>query len=148
MSCEEYKDYLMGYLDGELSDERKEQLEKHLADCSSCRRELNDFRKLIAITDDVGLIEPEDKLWEQYWSGFYNRFERGIGWILFGVASICLLVYGGFKLVEALIKDPTIGVLLKIGLLAVITGLAILFVSAIRERLFFYKHDRYKDVRR
>jgi len=36
----------------------------------------------------------------------------------------------------------------SIGLLTLIAGLAILFVSILRERLYFWRRDRYKDVRR
>ncbi|MBN1817789.1 MAG: zf-HC2 domain-containing protein [Sedimentisphaerales bacterium] len=148
MTCKDYKDLLMGYLDGELSQEQKQDLEKHLQTCSDCRQELEGFRKLIAITDEVTLREPEDKLWDQYWGGIYNRLERSLGWMLFGIAAIALLLYGGFEAVKTLVNDPTIGFMLKIGICALIGGLAILFVSVLRERLFFWSHDRYKDVRR
>jgi hypothetical protein len=64
------------------------------------------------------------------------------------VAAILLTIYGGFKLIEEMIKDPDIETILKVGLLALIAGLAILFVSVLRERIYFWKRDRYKDVRR
>ena len=54
----------------------------------------------------------------------------------------------GFKAVEALIKDPAVEVILKVTILAFIAGVAVLFVSILRERLYFWKKDRYKDVRR
>ena len=148
MTCDEYKDLMMGYLDDELSNEQKHTFSEHLASCQSCQNELEEFKKLKAITDDVALMEPEDKIWEQYWGNIYNRFERGIGWILFGVAAILLLIYGGFKMIEEIIEDPTIGICLKVGLGVLIAGLAILFVSVVRERLHFWNKDRYKDVRR
>ncbi|MBN2136243.1 MAG: zf-HC2 domain-containing protein [Sedimentisphaerales bacterium] len=148
MVCDDYKDQLMSYLDNELSDEQRQRFEEHLADCSECAEELEEFQKLKAITDEVSLAEPEDRIWQDYWSNIYNRIERGMGWVLFSVAAIALIVYGGFKGIEELIRDPKIEVLLKIGLLAVIAGLAILFVSVLRERLYFWKRDRYKDVRR
>ena len=94
------------------------------------------------------LVEPEDRLWQQYWGRLYNRIERGIGWVVFSVAGILLLIYGGFMAIECLIKDPTVGILLKVALLALLTGLAILFVSVLRERIYFWSRDRYKDVRR
>ena len=148
MTCHDYKDLMMGYLDNELSDEQKRQFEEHLAGCSECKDELKEFRKLKAITDEVTLVEPEDRIWQDYWDGIYNRIERSVGWIVFSVAAILLTIYGGFKLIEELIKDATIGMLLKAGLLALIVGLAILFVSVLRERLYFWQRDRYKDVRR
>jgi len=148
MTCHDYKDLMMGYLDNELSDEQKRQFEEHLAGCSECKDELAEFRKLKSITDEVTLVEPEDRLWQDYWSGIYNRIERSVGWIVFSVAAILLTIYGGFKLIEELIKDEAIGMLLKIGLLVLIVGLAILFVSVLRERLYFWQRDRYKNVRR
>ena len=148
MVCDDYKDLLMGYLDNELSDEQRRRVEKHLAACSGCAGELEDFKKLKAITDEVTLAEPEDRIWQDYWSGIYNRIERGIGWIVFSVAAIALAIYCGFRAIEELIRDPNVEMVLKVGLLALIAGLAILFVSVLRERLYFWTRDRYKDVRR
>ena len=148
MTCHDYKDLMMGYLDNELTDEQRRQFEEHLAGCPQCANELKNFRKLKAITDEVTLVEPEDRIWQDYWNSIYNRTERGVGWIVFSVAAILLTIYGGFKLIEELIKDDKIGMLLKVGLLALIVGLAILFVSVLRERLYFWQKDRYKDVRR
>lgn len=148
MTCHNYKDLMMGCLDNELSDEQKRQFEEHLAGCSECTDELKEFRKLKAITDEVTLVEPEDRIWQDYWDGVYNRIERNVGWIVFSVAAILLTIYAGFKLIEDMIKDPDIETILKVGLLALIVGLAILFVSVLRERLYFRQRDRYKDVRR
>jgi predicted anti-sigma-YlaC factor YlaD len=148
MACDDYKELLMGYLDNELTDEQRNQFEEHLAGCPECADELEQFKKLKAITDEVTLVEPEDKLWQDYWAGVYNRVERGIGWIVFSVAGLILTIYGGFRLVEDIIKDKTIGMLLKVGLLALITGLAILLVSVLRERIYFWSKDRYRNVRR
>ena len=148
MKCHDNKDLMMGYLDNELTDEQRGQFEKHLSGCSECAGELEQFRKLKAITDEVTLVEPEDRVWQDYWGGVYNRVERGAGWIVFSVAAILLAIYGGFKLIEEIVIDPTIGMLLKTGLLALVLGLAILFVSVLRERVYFWSKDRYRNVRR
>jgi hypothetical protein len=139
---------MMGYLDNELSEEQRCRFEEHLAGCPECAGELKEFQKLKAITDEVILVEPEDRIWQDYWNGIYNRIERSIGWLIFSVSAILLGIYGGFKLIETIITDATTGMLLKIGLLALIAGLAILFVSVLRERIYFWQKDRYKDVRR
>jgi predicted anti-sigma-YlaC factor YlaD len=148
MTCQDYKDLMMAYLDHELDDQQKRAFEEHLASCAACAKEMEEFKKLKQLTDDVTLVEPEDRIWQQYWGGVYNRIERGFGWILFSLAAILLIIYGGFKFIEELIKDQTVGMLLKVGLLALIAGLAILFVSVLRERVYFWRRDRYKDVRR
>ncbi len=148
MTCHDYKDLMMGYLDNELSDEQKRRFEEHLVGCRECAGELEEFRRLKAITDEVTLVEPEDRIWQQYWDNIYNRIERSTGWIIFSISAILLTIYGGFKLIEEIITDATVGILLKIGLLALIVGMAILFVSVLRERVYFWQRDRYKDVRR
>lgn len=148
MTCHDYKDLMMGYLDNELTSEQRRRFEEHLTGCSECAEQLKQFRKLKAITDEVTLFEPEDRIWQDYWSGVYNRLERGVGWIVFSVAAILLAIYGGFKLIEEIIKDPSVGTLLKLGLLALILGLAILLVSVLRERIYFWSKDRYRNIRR
>ena len=148
MTCHDWKDLMMGYLDDELDDQQKHRFEEHLKECSECAGELKEFKRLKAITDEVTLVEPEDKIWQDYWNGIYNRIERGVGWILFSLAAILLIIYGGFKAIEEVINDPQIGLIFKIGLLVLIVGLAILLVSVLRERLYFWKRDRYKDIRR
>ena len=148
MTCHEWKDMMMGYLDNELNDEQKRRFEEHLKGCPECTEELKEFRKLKAITDEVTLVEPEDKLWQDYWGGIYNRIERSLGWIIFSIAAMLLIIYGGFRVIEEILKDPTVELIFKVGLLVFIVGLAILFVSVLRERIFFWKRDRYKDVRR
>jgi len=148
MTCRNYKDLMMAYLDNEIDDEQKRAFEEHLASCTQCTQELKEFEKLKQLTDGVTLAEPEDRIWQQYWGNVYNRVERSMGWILFSVAAILLTIYGGFKLIEEIIKDQTVGMLLKVALLVLIAGLAILFVSVLRERFYFWKKDRYRDVRR
>ena len=148
MTCQHYKELMMAYLDDELDENQRREFEHHLAGCSPCRAEIAEFKQLKQITDSVTLTEPEDRMWEQYWGGVYNRIERGIGWVLFSVAGILLVIYGGFTAIEKVIRDPGVSMLLKVGLLALLAGLAILFVSVLRERAYFWTRDRYKDVRR
>jgi hypothetical protein len=148
MTCRDYKEMIMGHLDNELEHGQRKDLEKHLAGCPQCSKELQELRKLKEITEGVTLVEPEDRLWQEYWGSIYNRMERGIGWIVFSVAGVLLVIYGGFKAIEELIKDPSVGLVLKAALLALIAGMAVLFVSVLRERLYFWKKDRYRDVRR
>lgn len=148
MTCENYKELMMAYLDGEIYDDQKAVFEAHLKECSCCSKEIEEFRKLNEITGSVEFAEPEDEVWDGYWENVYNRSERFAGWILFSIAGILLVIYGGFKLIECIIKDNSISLLLKCGFLALLAGLAVLFISVLRERLYFRKKDRYDKVRR
>jgi len=148
MTCREYKDVMMAYLDGELENEQIKQFQAHLKDCPACRQDLEEFTSLKEITDSVSLVEPEDRVWDQYWDNVYNRLERRMGWVFFSIAGILLGLFGGFKVVEAVILDSKMDLMFKVCLLVLILGLSILFASVLRERLYFWQRDRYKDVRR
>ncbi|MBM4028817.1 MAG: hypothetical protein FJ280_25995 [Planctomycetes bacterium] len=148
MTCQDHKDLMMAYLDNELNDQQRRAFEAHLASCSECTKEMGEFQRLKHMTDSMTLVEPEDRVWEQYWNNLYNRMERRAGWVLSSVAAIVLSIYFGFELIETIVTDPAVGVLMKAGLLALLAGLAILFVSVLRERVYFWSRDRYRDVRR
>ena len=140
---------ISAYVDGELTPEQRERLESHLSACDACKRELAEVRALKKELDMIKFTEPTDEQLERYWSGVYNRLERGAGWVLFSIGAIVLLCYGGFKLVEQVVRDPAVAWWVKGGVLALVFGLAILFVSLLRERLAVRKVDKYsKEVER
>ena len=149
MNCDEFKTLMMGYVDGELGPEQRARLEKHLASCESCTRDLAEFQSLNKELSTMAFKDPSDEQLERYWRGVYNRLERGLGWILFSVGAIILLCYGGFALVEAVMADPSVGLVLKVGVLALVFGVVVLFVSLLRERLTVRRVDRYsKEVKK
>ena len=89
-----------------------------------------------------------DEVEESYWKLIYNRLERRISWIFTCVGVSIVLLYGGFKLIEKLIKNPEASMILKVGILILLIGLVILFISILRERIFTLKHDKYKEVKK
>ena len=149
MSCQEFKPMITGYLDGELSSDQAQRLQSHLSTCQDCTRELANLRDLKENLAMIKFKEPTDAELERYWKSIYNRLERGLAWILFSAGAIIVLCYGGFKLIEQVIKDPNIALLFKIGLTALVFGAVILFVSLLRERLTVRKVDKYsKEIER
>jgi anti-sigma factor RsiW len=148
MTCREYKDLMMAYVDDEMDERQRRAFEEHVAACPGCAEELAQFQQLKTLTDSAALAEPEDRVWQQYWDSVYNRIERGLGWMISSIAAVLLLAYLGWTAIETIITNPAVGLFLKVSLLALTAGVAILFVSVLRERLFFWKRERYKDVRR
>ena len=148
MTCQDHHDLMMGYLDDELSPDQRKTFELHVQGCPECRTELAEFQNLKKLTESIQWTEPEDRIWQRYWDGVYNRIERGIGWILFSIGGMILCIYGGFKLIENVIREPGTSLVVKAALVALMIGLAILFVSILRERLFIRSRDRYQDVMR
>lgn len=149
MSCGDYRPMITGYLDGELPPPHKARLEEHLASCSECARELAELAELKKELSQMEFKEPTDEELERYWRGVYNRLERGVGWALVSVGAILVLCWGAFQLIEEMMRDPDVALALKVGVVALVIGAVILFVSILRERLALSKVDRYsREVKR
>ena len=144
----DWKACISGYLDGELSAEERLAFEREIARNPELARELDEMRALKEVTDNMKLREFPDQIWESYWEGTYNRLERGIGWLLFSIGAIVLLGVGLFEFVMLLLKDVGEPWWIRVAIGCVCGGVAILFVSVLRERLFMRKHDPYREVKR
>jgi len=143
-----FKPLLMGYLDGELTELEVQRVEEHLQSCSDCRTELEEFRRLKEVTQNMRVFVPDDKYWEEYWSHIYNRLERKIGWILVSMGIILLLSYSLYELVVGVFLKHDIPMVVRIGILALLAGLCTLLVSVLRERLFLARSDKYERIKR
>jgi len=149
MSCDDYEAMVSGYLDGELTADQRADFQKHLAGCPQCRQQLAEMTALKESLAMMKFKEPSDVELERYWATIYTRLERGAAWVLLSVGAILLLCYGSFRLLEGLIKDPTVDVLVKVGVMALVFGAVILFVSLLRERLAVRRVDKYsKEIER
>lgn len=146
MEHERLKKLISPYLDGELGEEEVRQIETHLATCPECRREMEQMRKLEEVMGMMKLKSPPQEMWDVYWRSVYNRLERGLGWILLSLGSIILLFFGAYKMVEGIIKDATVSLVLKVGLLVFLAGIVVLLVSIVREQFFLRRKERYKEV--
>jgi predicted anti-sigma-YlaC factor YlaD len=148
MKCEEIKPLLMAYLDGEIEEKERLKVEKHLSECENCRREHKSFVRLKEVTDSMRFADLSDELWESYWKGVYRRIERGAGWVFLSIGAIILLAFGGYQFFKELFADPNISWIVKVGISTCAFGVIVLLVSIIRERLFLFKTDRYREVER
>jgi len=145
---DDLKELINKYIDNKLSDEDKIQLQKIIREDEKLKNELKEFDEIKEVISMLKTQDP-DKDWEKYWSHLYNRLERGIGWIITSIGAILLLTFAGFQFVKELIRDPELALYAKIGILALIFGIVILFVSILRERIFISKTDKYsKEVKR
>jgi len=148
MDCQEAKTYLMAYIDGEIDAQKKSEMEKHLSGCEKCMKEYRSFLKLKEVTEKMKFTDLSDELWAGYWKGIYRRVERGAGWIFLSIGAIILLAFGVFQFFKEFFTDPSVSLIVKMGAGAFSLGIIILLVSIIRERLFLFRTERYREVER
>ena len=137
---------LAGYLDNELTPAERQEFERELESNSALRDELAQFTTLKKVTDSVKYADLPDAVWDTYWSSVYRKMERGLGWILFSVSAALLACYGVIQMLTTLYGDSRISWIVKIGVTGLLFGLIFLTISVIRERIFAYKNDRYREV--
>jgi anti-sigma factor RsiW len=58
MSCERMESRILGYVDGQLKESERLELEKHLAECAPCALRVNEFTAVSGLLDELPLIEP------------------------------------------------------------------------------------------
>ncbi|MCD6532044.1 zf-HC2 domain-containing protein [bacterium] len=148
MRCEEIKPYLAGYLDGELDQKTRQMVEEHIKECPQCAAELEEMRKIREVLGKMETEKLPDIYWRTYWSNIYNRIERAIGWILLSIGVILLSAWGIFQILRQFFTDPTVSIVVKISVAALVLGVIVLLVSLIRERIFALRHERYTKIER
>ena len=140
------KELIAASFDGEMNAEEKRMVAEHIESCVSCRKAYEERSRFEEVMNKMELQKPSRDTWKYYWDSIYNRLERRIGWILFSVGVMILLFFGGYKGIEGLIQDPGTPLLLKVGILTILSGIVILLVSIFREQIFVRKRERYKEV--
>lgn len=141
LDCQQ-SEMLSGYLDGELTQGDRQRVELHLESCSKCRavyEELADLRQAIGKMS-FGEISREE--WSKIMNDLPVRTSRGAGWLLYVAGFLVVCGYGFYEF----LADDTVPALTRTGIVALVIGSLLLFVSVLRERLLARKTDKYKDV--
>ena len=133
---------LSGLVDGELTQQQRQLVTLHCDECEQCRENLAELRALRARIGDAGLSDIGEDKWRETMDESTVQLTRGIGWVMF-VAGI--LIIAGIGLVAFLFSDE-INIGMKLLLIAIYGGLALLLFSVLRQRLIERKTDKYKDV--
>ena len=133
---------LSGYLDGELTQQERQRIDLHLADCAECRTAYEDLRALRQRLGKSGLGAGSEKEWREEMDDLGVKLSRGVGWVLFLAAAV--IIVG--TLVVLFLFDPGVPGAWKFVISLFYLGLLVLFGSVLRQRLIERKTDKYKDV--
>ena len=139
---------MMAALDDELAEGERAELEIALERDSVLRAEWNRLQRLQEVTRMTRILTPADETWGGYWESVYNRLERGTGWLLAGAGALVLALYGLWSMLQEMMADTSLPGFVKVAVFCLVSGLLILSVSALREKLFTHRHDPYKEIER
>jgi len=137
---------IMAIVDGEISTEEKIELDTLINKFPDLKKEYQEFLKLKEVTQTMKFKEPDQEVWQTYWQSIYNRIERSFAWLLFGIGAAVLLTYGLYALIINIWETTEIPLLIKFSIYIVILSVILLFISIIREKLFLWRNERYKEV--
>jgi hypothetical protein len=140
------KELMMKAVDNIATPAELKELEKYIQEDSNLANEYKAFQKIKEVTDSIMFKELPDSYWKGYWEGIYNRLERGLGWILFSIGAMIILIYGGYRLLYDFFLSDEVSLILKLGVGVGGIGLIILLVSIVREVFFARCKERYKEV--
>lgn len=146
MLCDKNRLQIAKLVDGELSTEEKELLEKHIEQCESCRTELVKQKRLAKELEQMNVKQPHDESLDRYESHVFARMERGVAWILLSIGAVILGCAGLFYLVQDFFFSPEVPLAIRVGTGFAVAGSIVLAVATLRHRLATYKTDKYKGV--
>ena len=133
---------LSGFVDGELTQQERQRVTLHCDRCDECQKNLAELRALRERIGKAHLSEVSEDEWRETMNESTVQTTRSIGWLLF-VAGI--MAVAGVGLYHFIV-EPEMSIWMKLILVAIYGGLALLLFSVLRQRLIERKTDKYNDV--
>ena len=94
MNCSQIQQQMDDYLDGELTEKARGQVDRHLGECLACRREYESLRSLV---DKAGELDPEIQPSRDFWPAILARIGKSRSlepswWLQLAAAGLVLAV--------------------------------------------------------
>jgi len=106
MKCKKYREQIVLYLYGELTDREKTELEDHIEGCTECAKDLAYTRELFQILDDTKVESVPEADWDKCWKAIHiditekqtkrqpKKLFHFPGWVYAGASLILIFVLG------------------------------------------------------
>lgn len=141
---ERWQQLLVQALDGELSSEEHEEFMTYVRDRPECREEWHRLQRVKEAITMCALYDPPEEFWDAYRRTLRYRLERRVAWVLISIGVMVIGTFGLYQLVLHVFTEPNLPEWVRWGILSLIGGLVILFVSVVREKWFLARTDRYR----
>ena len=132
---------LSGFLDDALTQADEQRVRVHLEDCETCRVQVEQMRRFREVIMSTQFEVPPDDQWSEQPRSAASRLSFGAGWTIVAVWALALVGYAAWELWTS--DEPLVGKLIVFGGW---TGLGLLFLGVLLDRLKALKADRYREV--
>jgi len=139
---ERYEILLVKVVDGLATDDEQRALDDHLATCQECREELADFTAIKETTDAMTQRILQDARLEPPREEGTRRIFLGLCFALIIGGLLLLAGFGGFQI----FTDPTVPMLIRLGLGAAGIGALGLLAYLLKNRLLARGGDPYEEI--
>jgi anti-sigma factor RsiW len=135
------EELLSGYLDRALTQGEQQRVQVHLEDCAACGALLAELTALRETAMTTEFLIPADDQWDERPRGGFSRVLRGGGWL---VLIGWLIAVAGFAAWQVATAPESLTE--KLLIFGGVSGGAMLFLSALVDRLRALPGDRYRRV--
>jgi len=139
---ERYEVLLVKATDGMLTDAERGELDAHLAECASCREELDDFAKIKETTDAMTDRILKDALIEPPREAPSTRALLSASFVALLVGTLVLLGFAAYTF----FADAEVPWPVKLGAGVAGLGALALLLYTLRVRLRALKRDPYREI--
>lgn len=141
---EQVQKMLSAYLDNELTQADAQRVRIHLEDCEDCRGAFHQLEQLRRLTADMTFVDPQEDKMNELQQRLSVRAPLRAGWVFLLAGVVGWIAYALFLL----ITNPPAMTPENLIAGAILVGLALLLVAAIRQRRLELPGDRYRGVKK
>ena len=134
---------LTGYLDGVLTQADRQRVRLHLEECVDCRRLIDEMSETREATMTTRFELPADDQWNEAPRGLASRLSAGLGWTL-----LLVWLVGMAGLLVGHIWSDEMPLIEKLLIFGGLSGIVLLFLSALIDRLKTMRTDPYRRVQK
>ncbi len=135
------EELLSGYLDGVLVQQDEQRVRVRLESSSEARELLAQLREIREAAMSTSFTKQPDVQWSEKPRGGVSRWTRGLGFLLFLAWAVGIVGYGLWSVATG--PESLFG---KLAVFGLVSGIVLLLLSVLLDRLKVAKSDPYRGV--
>lgn len=143
MECHDASTLISAYLDGELTQADSQRMRLHIEDCPECGKTCSELHTLKEKMGQLSYPDPDTEMLNLLENEQASQLGQWSGWLLILIPVLILMAFAVYQS----LSEPGTPFIVRFLFGAFQLGMAILFVTVLRQRLISYKNDKYRNVK-